>query len=84
MSLWTSRAHELRAAQARILATIVQDLDPDSPELETYKTRHIASPAGDERKLRGIPVQAPGIGGTMPGTNPLARTLSNDRWRNDR
>lgn len=29
-----------------------------------------ATPAGHERRLRGIPVQTKGVGGTMPGTAP--------------
>lgn len=33
----------------------------------------IASPAGDEERLRGIPVLAKGVGGTMRGTKPGER-----------
>lgn len=36
-----------------------------------------ATLAGDDRRLRGIPCIARGVGGTSPGTNPLAETL---RW----
>jgi hypothetical protein len=37
-----------------------------------------ATPAGDERRLRGIPVQARGVGGTIPGTSPTT-ALANVR-----
>lgn len=31
--------------------------------------------SGEATELRGIPVQAQGVGGTSPGTNPLAETI---------
>lgn len=36
-----------------------------------------ASLPGDTRKLRGIPVV--GVGGTQPGTDPVAALLAKDR-----
>lgn len=80
MSTWTAKAHELRRAQAQILADILLSIDPD--QLHPDQTKHIASPAGSERALRGIPVVgAPGVGGTIAGTNPLSACLTRDRWR---
>lgn len=38
-----------------------------------------ATLGGDERRLRGIPVIASGVGGTSPGTNPAAAVLHSDR-----
>lgn len=38
-----------------------------------------ATGAGDGRKLRGIPVVGRGVGGTSPGTNPLAALDRLDR-----
>lgn len=43
-----------------------------------------STPAG-RRALRGIPVIANGVGGTQPGTNPLAETLArSEQSRRDR
>lgn len=76
MSTWTARAHELRATQARILADILRTLDPDDPRTLT-DAKHIGSPAGDEQKLRGIPVVgAQGVSGTMHDTQPLRTLIS--------
>lgn len=33
---------------------------------------------GDPAELRGIPVQAKGVGGTSPGTNPATEVVRND------
>lgn len=72
MSLWTTRAHDLLQAQATILANALTNLDDDDPR--TLKdARNYGSPAGHEKKLRGIPVQGVrGITGTIAGTNPVA------------
>lgn len=81
MSIWTAKVHELCAAQARQLAEILLDIDIDEGKLGESKL-HIASPAGSEKKLRGIPVVgAKGVGGTIAGTNPLSALLSKERWR---
>lgn len=69
MSLWTTKAHDLIAAQARALAEVLTDINPD--ELED-RHRYIATAAGDERRLRGIPCLARGIGGAIKGTRPHA------------
>lgn len=72
MSLWRVKAHELRAAQARQIADIARET-ADQPT--TLTRAHIGhrSPAGDEQRLRGIPVTgARGVTGTMPGTQPHA------------
>jgi hypothetical protein len=70
MNTWTAKAHQLREAQAKILADILLNLDPNDPRT-IQDTKHYGSPAGHEKKLRGIPVQMRGIGGTSPNTNPL-------------
>lgn len=76
MSTWTARAHQLRAEQARILAQILLDLDPDDPRT-LQDAKHIASPAGHEKKLRGIPVTGvKGVGGTVHGTQPLQALMA--------
>ena len=49
-------------------------------ELDSRRTTR-ATAAGDSAKLRGIPVQARGVGGTSPGTDPLAALLDKERQR---
>lgn len=81
MSNWTTRAHELKAAQARQLADILLELDIETPAANITSS----SPAGSEKKLRGIPVVgAKGVGGTIHGTNPLSALLTKERWNRDR
>lgn len=67
MSLWNVKAHELIAAQARLLAELAREAA--DPIILTKPVRG-ATPAGDELRLRGIPMQARGVGGTMRGTQP--------------
>lgn len=66
MNTWTARAHHLRQAQADLLATILQDINPDQHPDRVYTT----TLAGDERKLRGIPAIGRGVAGAIPGTRP--------------
>lgn len=75
MNHWTLTHQQLQAAQAKQLATILRDL-PDNDTRTLRDTKHYGSPAGDERKLRGIPIQARGITGTSPGTNPLHELMA--------
>ena len=76
MSTWTVPAHQLAQEQARILAEALKDLDPDDPRT-LNDARSYGSPAGHEKKLRGIPVQGVrGVGGTITGTNPVSALLA--------
>lgn len=77
MNGWTVRAHELRAYQAGVVAELCREADG---EQTLDEPRHIASPAGSEQALRGIPVVgARGVGGTIRGTNPLAALIAKER-----
>jgi hypothetical protein len=61
---------ELDARNAKQLAQFSREVcfdEPDQPP-RTIK-RELVKP-GDPRVLRAIPVIAPGIGGTIPGTQP--------------
>ncbi len=49
-------------------------------EDRTITTVARATLAGDERRLRGIPVTGRGIGSTVPGTDPLAALLQKERY----
>ena len=66
MSLWNVKAHELIAAQARQLAELARESDDHL----VLRSARGATPAGDEARLRGIPLQARGVGGTIRGTQP--------------
>lgn len=74
MSIWTVKAHQLLHAQATQLADILTDLDTDDPALAQRNDRLIGhrSAAGDEQRLRMIPVYARGVPGCIPGTSPHA------------
>lgn len=57
---------ELHAHQARILA---EALHPAAQDVSLKDCAGITA-RGDARRLRGVPIQAKGVGGTSPGTNP--------------
>ena len=79
MSLWTTPAHQLLQAQARILAEIVLDTNPDEPTPTRNKMIGYRSAAGDQQRLRLIPAIARGVAGAIPGTNPLQALLAKER-----
>ena len=54
-------------------------IESESADLPASVAR--ATLPGDTRRLRGIPVCAMGVGGTSPGTNPLAALLMSERLR---
>lgn len=61
--------HDLAVTQAKQLAQILREVNIHVVAVATTTT--IASPAGDEQKLRGIPVVgARGVGGAITGTRP--------------
>lgn len=64
--LWTVKAHQLAEAQAVQLVEIARDTDDDTPLRADPRAA-----AGDEQRLRGIPVVgARGVPGHIPGTRP--------------
>lgn len=60
-----------RIEDERHIARIVLE----AVDAEVPKTVARATLPGDDRRLRGIPCIARGVGGTAPGTNPLAALL---------
>jgi hypothetical protein len=58
---------ELKAHQARVLAKILQDINPDE-QPSKYRT----PPGGDNQRLRGIPAVGRGVAGAIPNTTPGA------------
>jgi len=71
LNLWRAKAHELIPAQARIVADLARETSNEPATLTNGKgpAGH-RSAEGDPHRLRGIPMFARGIGGTMPGTQP--------------
>ncbi len=61
----------------RKLARILIEVGEPAPASRTFR----ATAAGDEQRLRGIPCQAKGVGGTSPGTNPMAALMSKQKNR---
>ncbi len=58
----------------RQIARIVLETGGDAPPATAA---HVTL-AGDRLRLRGLPAVAPGVGGVMPGTNPLAALLAKE------
>lgn len=65
---------QLRAQHARILT-----LEVLSKPVAEWASEREDTTIGNEQRLRGIPVVGRGVGGTSPGTNPLAETLKRSR-----
>jgi hypothetical protein len=64
-------ASQERTEDARKLDKILSETTTDSPT-----TAARATLPGDTRRLRGIPVQARGVGGTSPNTNPVQALMA--------
>lgn len=77
------RIHQERLEErTRLLAIQNMILNEDTP---TPNKNHVGyrSGEGDRQRLRAIPVIAPSISGTIPGTNPLAEIIQREQ-RQDR
>lgn len=72
-----ARLHAEHLERLRAIARVVR-LAESAPELDSRRVSR-STAAGDSRKLRGIPVQARGVGGTSPGSDPLAALLAKER-----
>ena len=57
---------ELDEHNAQVLAKFARETDDHL----TIRSAKGATPAGDELRLRGVPIQARGVGGTIRGTQP--------------
>jgi hypothetical protein len=66
MNLWRLSQHQLHAAQARQVAQIAAEVEPD----QTLKRVTPGSLPGDEKALRGIPAIGRGVSGCINGTRP--------------
>lgn len=65
------KIHDLDAHNARQLVRIARETG------ETLETRPVggAMAGGDAQAMRGVPLQAKGVGGTARGTDPLTELL---------
>lgn len=63
------RIHAEREAERRELDRMISTANA-TPDEQTGRQLTYRSPAGDEQRLRAIPVIARGIGGAIPGTRP--------------
>lgn len=72
------RLHQERADQRRKLDRIIRIADA-APDLDSRKRRRAGATAdGDSRRLRGIPLAARGVGGTAPGSDPIAALIAKE------
>lgn len=60
----------LRDRHAKECETRKRQMDEMACEPDDQKIAKGATPAGDERRLRGIPAIGRGVGGAIPGTRP--------------
>jgi hypothetical protein len=67
----TLKAQHLDAHNARQLARIARETGNHLPRITGG-----AMAGGDARAMRGVPVQARGVGGTVRGTDPLATLIA--------
>ena len=60
----------------RRIAKAILEAGDEAPELRIRGTA-----GGDRRRARGVPIVGPGIGGTAPGTDPLAALIRKENSR---
>ena len=77
---WSVKAHELRVYQARVLADILVEMDPDDERLKAWQSRGSSSPAN----LRGLPAIGRGVSGAVAGSDPLRALLAKESKRERR
>jgi len=76
VSILLPRFTNTRLEDERKIARVILD-GTETPAPEKNPKRELAKP-GDPRVLRAIPVIARGVGGTVPGTDPLGALLTSD------
>lgn len=62
------RIHQEQQAQRQRFLKLVDQII-QAPDLTSIHITH-GTAAGDEQKLRGVPVHARGVAGAIPGTRP--------------
>ena len=69
---------QLQAEDAAKLERILVDVGELAPEEDEVRP---SARGGDWRRMRGVPVVGPGVGGTSIGTDPLRALLQKERQR---
>lgn len=79
------RIHQERTAERQRFLRLVEAISADPNLLDQpatmKKLAHRSAPA-DPRRLRAIPVIAPSITGTIPGTDPPTALIAAERKKN--
>jgi hypothetical protein len=65
---------QLEVEDAAKVEAIVRQVEPEEPVEVLPSAR-----GGDWRRMRGLPIVGPGIGGTSIGTDPLRALLEKER-----
>lgn len=71
------RIYENRAREAERVRRMINTATSDESEQQKRHRGLVGSrsPAGDEDRLRGIPVSVQGVAGVIPGTQPEAAAI---------
>lgn len=71
------RIYEDRAREAERVRRMIDTATSDESQQQQRRRGLVGarSPAGDERRLRAIPVSVEGVAGVIPGTQPEAATI---------
>ncbi len=67
--------------EAKLARILIDTGEPTPPTNTTRKLTGYRSGEGDRQRMRAIPVIAEGVGGTIPGTHPLAALIAKDPRR---
>lgn len=80
------RIYENMADEQRELERMIDTANATETEQERRRRGVVGSrsPAGDEMRLRALPVCVEGVAGVVPGTDPLQALLSKESLRSDR
>lgn len=70
------RAHQQKVADARKLSRIIEET---GGETAPAKASAGATSGGDWQRMRGFPIIGRGVGGTVPGTDPLAALIAKEQ-----
>jgi hypothetical protein len=67
---------QLEVDDAAKVEAIVRQVEPEEPVEILPSAR-----GGDWRRMRGLPIVGPGVGGTSPGTDPVRALLTKESRR---
>lgn len=67
--------------ERKLAAILLETGEPAPPATLTRNLIGYRSSEGDLQRLRAIPCIAKGVGGTVPGTNPVSALLAQERKR---